>query len=110
VSEQSRYARLLRLRQLRPSSWQRALFVEGTLLAAVVLVLADLASAWLLLAAPLAVAAAVKFVDAISAAAAAAPGQAPTASPRAGNDARRSSGRRRRAVAPPTNGRSADER
>lgn len=57
------YARLLRLHHLRPSSWQRALFVEGSLLLAGVLVLADLASAWLLLAAPLAVAAAVKFHD-----------------------------------------------
>ncbi len=65
MSTRSRYARLLRLRHLQPSSWQRALFVEGAVLAAAVLVLADLASAWLLLAAPLAVAGVVKFHDAL---------------------------------------------
>jgi hypothetical protein len=48
------YWRLLRLRTLRPNGWQRALLVEGVLTVAVVLVLADVASAWTLLVLPLA--------------------------------------------------------
>lgn len=60
------YARLLHLQHLAPNSWQRALFVEGSLVVAGVLVLADVASAWLLLALPLAVALAVKFHDLLS--------------------------------------------
>ena len=57
------YWRLLRLRHVHPNSWQRAAFFEGTLAVAVVLVLADVASAWLLLALPVAVAAIVKAHD-----------------------------------------------
>jgi hypothetical protein len=48
------YWRLLRLHTLRPNGWQRALLVEGVLTVAVVLVLADVASAWTLLVLPLA--------------------------------------------------------
>jgi hypothetical protein len=59
------YWRLLRLRVLRPNAWQRALLGEGTLLLAVVLVLADLATAWTVLVLPLAVAAMVKVHDVV---------------------------------------------
>jgi hypothetical protein len=57
------YWRLLRLRHVRPNSWQRAAFFEGSLAVAAVLVLADLASAWLLIALPVAVALVVKAHD-----------------------------------------------
>jgi len=46
--------------------WQRALLSEGAVAVAVVLVLADLASAWLLLALPLAVALVVKSHDVVA--------------------------------------------
>lgn len=46
------YWRLLRLRTIRPNGWQRALLVEGVLLVSVVLVLADVATAWTLLVLP----------------------------------------------------------
>ena len=48
------YWRVLRLRTLRPNGWQRAMLVEGVLTVAVILTLADVASAWTLLALPLA--------------------------------------------------------
>ena len=48
------YWRLLRLKTLRPNGWQRAMLVEGVLTVAVILVLADVASAWTLLVLPLA--------------------------------------------------------
>jgi hypothetical protein len=57
------YWRMLRLRHVRPSGWQRALLVEGVLAVAVTLVLADVASAWTLLVLPLATAAVVKGHD-----------------------------------------------
>lgn len=57
------YPRLLRLRHVRPNAWQRAALGEGALVVAVVLVLADLASAWTLLVLPLGVAAIVKAHD-----------------------------------------------
>jgi hypothetical protein len=60
------YARILRLRHVQPSSWQRALFVEGAIAVAIVIVLADLASAWLILALPVAIAVLVKFHDVVS--------------------------------------------
>jgi len=40
------YWRALRLQHLRPNGWQRAILVEGVLALAVVLVLADVATAW----------------------------------------------------------------
>jgi hypothetical protein len=40
------YCRLLRLRHLHPTPWQRAVLGEGTALTGAVLALADLASAW----------------------------------------------------------------
>lgn len=48
------YWRVLRLRHVHPNGWQRALLVEGVISVAVVLVLADVATAWTLLALPLA--------------------------------------------------------
>ena len=48
------YWRALRLQHLRPNGWQRAILVEGVLALAVVLVLADVATAWTLLVLPLA--------------------------------------------------------
>jgi hypothetical protein len=57
------YWRLLRLRHVRPNGWQRAVFVEGVLALSLVLVLADVASAWTLLVLPLASAVVVKAHD-----------------------------------------------
>jgi hypothetical protein len=60
------YHRLLRLRHISPSGWQRAAFADGPLVVAIVLVLADLASAWTLLVLPLAVAVVVKAHDVLA--------------------------------------------
>ena len=60
------YVRLLHLQHVRPSAVQRALLGEGTLFVAVLLTLADLASAWTLLALPLSVAAVVKAHDVLA--------------------------------------------
>lgn len=57
------YWRLLRLRQVQPNGWQRATLVEGVVGLSVVLVLADVASAWTLLILPLTSAAVVKAHD-----------------------------------------------
>ena len=57
------YPRLLRLRHINPNAWQRALLGEGALGGAVLLVLADLATAWTLLVLPIAVALVVKAHD-----------------------------------------------
>jgi hypothetical protein len=57
------YWRALRLQHLRPNGWQRAILVEGVLALAVVLVLADVATAWTLLVLPLASAVLVKGHD-----------------------------------------------
>ena len=60
------YPRLLRLRWLRLRAWQRAVLGEGSLVLAVLLVLADLASAWALLVLPVLVAGLVKAHDAVA--------------------------------------------
>jgi hypothetical protein len=57
------YVRSLRLKHLRPAPWQRMLLAEGSLLLPAVLVLGDLASAWLIPVFPVAVAAVVKAHD-----------------------------------------------
>jgi hypothetical protein len=57
------YPRLLRLRHVHPNAWQRALLGEGALGVAILLVLADLATAWTLLVLPVAVALVVKAHD-----------------------------------------------
>jgi hypothetical protein len=60
------YWRALRLRHLRPNGWQRAVLVEGVLALAVILVLADVATAWTLLVLPLASALLVKGHDVLA--------------------------------------------
>ena len=60
------YWRLLRLRYVKPNGWQRAIFVEGVLALSLVLVLADVASAWTLLVLPLASALMVKAHDVVA--------------------------------------------
>ncbi len=57
------HARLLRLRHLRLRAWQRAGLLDGSVVLAVLLVLADLVSAWALLVLPLTVAVLVKVHD-----------------------------------------------
>ena len=70
------YPRLLRLRHVHPNGWQRAVLGEGALALAVVLVLADLASAWTLLVLPLGVAVVVKAHDVLAGLLASSPGPA----------------------------------
>ncbi|HET6816031.1 MAG TPA: hypothetical protein VFH66_02240 [Mycobacteriales bacterium] len=60
------YWRILRLRQVRPNGWQRAVLFEGVTAVAVTLVLADVASAWTLVVLPVATAAVVKGHDVIA--------------------------------------------
>lgn len=60
------YVRVLRLHHLDLRGWQRGLLSEGVLVASVLLVLADLVSAWGLVVLPLAVAAVVKANDAVA--------------------------------------------
>ena len=60
------YPRLLRLRHVSPNAWQRAVLGEGALGVAGLLVLADLATAWTLVALPVAVAVVVKAHDGLA--------------------------------------------
>jgi hypothetical protein len=57
------YPRLLRLRHVNPSAWQRAMLVEGTLLVGALAALADKVTAWAPLILLAAVAVIVKFHD-----------------------------------------------
>jgi hypothetical protein len=57
------YSRLLHLKYVHPNSWQRAVLGEGAIVVGGILVLADLASLWVLLALPFTVAAVVKGHD-----------------------------------------------
>jgi hypothetical protein len=66
VKKKPLYSRLLRLRNVHPNGWQRAVLGEGVLALAVVLVLADVASAWTLLVLPVAVAVVVKAHDVLA--------------------------------------------
>ena len=59
------YPRLLRLRHIEPNAWQRAALGEGAIGVGVLLAMADLASAWTIVALPVAVAAIVKAHDAL---------------------------------------------
>ncbi len=59
------YPRLLRLRHIHPNAWQRAALGEGAIGAGVLLSMADLASAWTIVALPVAVAVIVKAHDAL---------------------------------------------
>ncbi|MDX6226373.1 MAG: hypothetical protein QOE64_2749 [Frankiales bacterium] len=63
MSKEPLYPRVLRLRHIHPSGWQRLVFWEGSFVVAALLVLADVASAWTLLALPAAVALVVKAND-----------------------------------------------
>lgn len=80
------FARLLRLRHLRLRRWQTAIFVDATIAVAVVLVLAELATAWTLLVLPLAVALVVKLNDVV-AGVLAGPAETTTAPPPEGDGA-----------------------
>jgi hypothetical protein len=60
------YPRLLRLRNVHPSAWQRAVLGEGMAALGVLLSLADLASAWSILVLPVAMAVVVKAHDVIT--------------------------------------------
>jgi hypothetical protein len=66
MSDRPLYPRLLRLRHIHPSGWQRAIFVEGSIAVASLLVLADVATAWTLAVLPLVVAAVVKANDVLA--------------------------------------------
>ena len=57
------YTRALRLRHVAPRPWQRAVLGEGSFALAGLLVMTDVASSWILVALPAAVAAGVKFHD-----------------------------------------------
>lgn len=59
------YWRVLRLRNVRPNGWLRALFFEGSVALAVVLVLAEAASVWTIVVLPLVVAIIVKANDVV---------------------------------------------
>lgn len=59
------YPRLLRLRHIEPNAWQRAALGEGAIGVGVLLAMADLASAWTIVALPVAVAGVVKAHDAL---------------------------------------------
>ena len=73
VAKRPLYPRLLRLRHLTLSAWQRALLGEGAVAFVLLLVAADLATAWTLLVLPAAVAGVVKANDLLAGALAAAP-------------------------------------
>lgn len=57
------YPRLLRLQHVHPNAWQRAALGEGAIGVGVLLSMADLATAWTIVALPVAVAAVVKAHD-----------------------------------------------
>jgi hypothetical protein len=57
------YWRVLRLRHIRPNGWLRAMFFEGSVAVAVVLVLAEAASVWTIVVLPIVVALIVKAND-----------------------------------------------
>ena len=59
------YPRLLRLQHIAPNAWQRAALGEGAIGVGVLLAMADLASAWTIVALPVAVAVIVKAHDAL---------------------------------------------
>ena len=59
------YPRLLRLQHIAPNAWQRAALGEGAVGVGVLLAMADLATAWSIVALPVAVAVIVKAHDAL---------------------------------------------
>ncbi|HEV2891965.1 MAG TPA: hypothetical protein VGX28_16445 [Frankiaceae bacterium] len=60
------YPRLLRLKHVQPAAWQRALLVEGMMLAGGLVALADKATSWSPLILPVAAAVVVKFHDVLA--------------------------------------------
>ncbi|MGF7233817.1 MAG: hypothetical protein ACQSGP_02485, partial [Frankia sp.] len=62
----SMYVRALRLRTIVPTGWRRGVVAEGSLVLALFLALADLASAWVIVVLPIAVALMVKYNDVIA--------------------------------------------
>ena len=60
------YPRLLRLKNIYPVAWQRALLVEGVIAMGGLLALADLATAWTPVVLPVGVAVMVKFHDVLT--------------------------------------------
>ncbi len=66
MNERPRRPGLLRLQHLHPNPWQRAALDAGAPVVALLLVLADLATAWTLLVLPVAVAAVVKSHDLVA--------------------------------------------
>lgn len=77
ASRRPLYVRLLRLHHVQLASWQRAVFLEGSLLVALILALGDVASAWILVVLPIAVAGSVKLQDVVTGAALAARAEPP---------------------------------
>lgn len=65
-SKQPLYPQLLRLRNVHPNAWQRAVLGEGMALVGALLALADVASAWSILVLPVAVGAVVKAHDVLA--------------------------------------------
>ncbi len=63
VAKRALYPVLLRLENIHPSAWQRAVLGEGMALVGALLAMADLASAWSIVVLPLAVAVVVKAHD-----------------------------------------------
>ena len=57
------YPKLLRLKHIHPNAWQRAFLGEGMALVGILLAMADLASAWAIVALPVAMAVIVKGHD-----------------------------------------------
>jgi hypothetical protein len=64
-AKQPLYPRLLRLQHIHPNAWQRAALGEGAVGVGVLLAMADLATAWSIVALPVAVAVVVKAHDAL---------------------------------------------
>lgn len=60
------YPRVLRLKHVHPTAWQRALLVEGMMLAGGLVALADKATSWSPLILPVAAAVVVKFHDVLA--------------------------------------------
>lgn len=60
------YPQLLRLKNVHPSAWQRALLGEGMIVLGALLALADVASAWSILVLPVAMAVVVKAHDVLA--------------------------------------------
>ncbi len=62
-AHRSLYLRLLGIEHLQPNGWQRALLGEGAVVVGILLTLADVASAWVIVVLPVAVALLVKAND-----------------------------------------------